>query len=281
MQTNSPAFIGIGASFSGLGFITHCLTAHPQVAETILAHNFFSSERFEKNGLAWYQNQFIESKKKLLNGDCSPAYLATSGTAERIVSSYPDIKLFVVVRNPIDRAIAHYEHAQATRRIGRNIPCSRYLTTTPTAQSDGFYGEHLHEYFAYYSPLQLHIIVYEELVADPLAVIKALYTFLGINSNFVPKQLARFVPPQDAPKRPSYLYRFRHMVSRTIKSHFKKPLLPLFPPAYQKANYFSESELTALRQSCVVDARHLTNLIHRDMGVFWDLVPDHDNLRTH
>lgn len=271
MQNHSPSFIGIGASFSGLGVITNCLAAHPQVSSTIVAHNFFSTSAFTDKGLAWYEAQFNESKKEVLEGDCSPGYLVTGGTAEKIVTAYPATKLFVVVRNPIDRAIANYEHAKATGKIGRNITCARFLTALPSAQSDGFYGQHLHEYFIYYSPLQLHIIVYEELVENPLKALQALYTFLEIDSSFIPKQLAMYAPPPEEPKHPSKLYRLRRSIKGLIKRYFKKVPAPVFLPAYKQDTYFSSSELQVLRQAYAVDARHLTNLLHRDMGVFWDL----------
>lgn len=273
MQTHHPSFIGIGASFSGLKVVTNCLATHPEISSTILAHNFFSTDLFAKKSLAWYETQLAGSKKGLQSGDCSPGYLVTPGTAEKIVTSYPDTKLFVVVRNPIDRAIAQYEQARATGKIGRNIPCTRFITALPSAQTDGFYGQHLHEYFIYYSPLQLHIIIYEELVENPLKVVQTLYEFLDIDPHFIPKQLAMYAPPPEEPKHPSRLYRLRHGLARLIKHYMKKPPLAVFAPAYQKLNYFTPAELQVFTAACAVDARHLTNLLHRDMTAFWDLEP--------
>jgi len=273
MKKSGPSFIGIGASFSGLGVITKCLAAHPQVSDTIPAYNFFSSDAFTKKGLLWYEAHSATIDPAILSGDCSPIYLVTKGVAEKIVKSYPDTKIFVVVRNPIDRALAEYEHAKANRRVSSQISCVRYLTTVPTAQTNSFYGQHLHEYFAYYSSLQLHVIVYEELVENPLKVMQALYGFLDIDTAFIPKLMARYAPPADEPKHPSKLYRLRKLISRLVKKMMDKPPVAIFPPTLPQSAYLEASQLTALAAAYAVDARHLSNLLHRDMEVFWNLAP--------
>jgi hypothetical protein len=43
-----------------------------------------------------------------LAGECTPSYLYWQLTAERIWKYNPKIKLLVLLRNPIDRAFAHW-----------------------------------------------------------------------------------------------------------------------------------------------------------------------------
>lgn len=272
MQRNSPQFIGIGAEYAGLGVITRLLADHPDLSSSIPALNFFNTDAFEDKGVSWYQSIFTNSESTRILGECSPGYLQAPGVAARIVSLCPDAKLFVVVRNPLDRAIAQYKHARTSGQINEQISCAQYLTTHPSAQTAGFYGKYLHDFFAYYSSLQLHVMVYEDFVSEPLKVMQTLYTFLEVDPNFIPKALAQYAPPPDEPKHRGRISRLIHFVVRLIKKARTKPAISIVPPPFALADYFSATELVTFKRVFAVDSTHLTNLLHRDMPVFWDLL---------
>jgi hypothetical protein len=272
MQKHSPQFIGIGAAHAGLGIVTKLLSSHPQVVTAIPALNFFNTDAFVTRGTLAYEDELLPAYQSgKLRGECSPAYLAAPGVAERIATEYPDTKLFVIVRNPIDRSIAHYEQAKRKKAVSPHISCARYMAATPAVQTDGFYGKHLHEYFFYYTSKQLHIIVYEDLVTSPLTVMQTLFAFLEINPNFIPKELASFAPPPDEPKHRGRISRLVHFIAKLIKKARTKPAAPIFPEAFVHTKYCTAEELVPFKRVFATDARHLTNLLHRDMGVFWNL----------
>jgi hypothetical protein len=271
MQRNSPDFIGIGAPHAGLGVVTKLLSAHPAVVDSIPALNFFNTDDYATKGVAWYEDTLPKKSPGVLTGECSPTYMTTPGVAERIVGEYPDTKLFVIVRNPIERAIVQYEHAKAKRLVSTQISCARYLTTVQKAQTDGFYGHHLREYFTYYSSLQLQVIVYDELVENPLKVIQSLYAFLEIDKEYIPKILAAYAPPPDDPINPSKLTRLILAIKKQIKRMREKPPVPIFPPPYRISAYFTPEELVPFTEAFATDARPLSNFLHRDMGAFWNL----------
>ena len=273
MQRHDPQFIGIGAEHAGLGIVVRLLTAHPGISDTIPALNFFNTDAFEQKGTDWYESHFLKEAPAELQGESSPGYLKSSGVASRIVSLYPDTKLFVIVRNPLERAIAQYQHACMTKKISKQISCARYLTTYPNAQTAGFYGKHLHDFFAYYSSLQLHVIVYEDFVSDPLKVMQALYGFLEVDTNFIPKALAHYAPPPDEPKHRGRISRLIHVCIGLIKKIKRRTVIPITPPAIVVGEYLSPSEIITFKRAFAVDSTHLTNLLHRDMPVFWDLLP--------
>ena len=54
-------------------------------------------------------------KKKFLTGEATPTYLHHPLTAKRISELLPNIKLIILLRNPIDRAYSHY---QMEKRLG-------------------------------------------------------------------------------------------------------------------------------------------------------------------
>ena len=275
MQKNAPDFIGIGADHCGLNLITAVLAAHPAVVSTIPAGNFFDTVVYSVDALATYEARLPRrTKKARVVGEVSSGYLASPAAAERIVSAYPTTKLFAVVRNPLDRAVAVYEHAKAAGKGPRQMTCARYLANHPAVQRGGFYGQHLHSFFEYYTSLQLHVIVYEDFARDPLKVLQELYAFLEIDATFIPKVLTSYAPPPDEPKHPGRIYRLIRLIRTLYKKIHPVPFVPATPAPYVVSRYFSAKELAAFKVAYAADCEHLTNLLHRDMGVFWELKPE-------
>lgn len=278
MQKNAPDFIGIGADHAGLSVITKFLSDHPAIMSDIPSCRFFNqSAELTDETLALYESKLPKPDKKYrLRGECSAEYLTVSTAAERIVTTYPTTKLFAVVRHPIDRAVAVYDQARKKGLIPQGVSCTEYLLSHPGVQSDGFYGHHLSAYFSYYTALQLYIIVYEDFIKDPLKVVQDLYAFLEIDAHFVPKALAAFASPEEEPKNPGRIKRLIRFIAKTIKKWRMKPSVPITPPPYVLTKFFSPEELSVFMTAYVPDCAQLTNIMHRDMGVFWDLLPSRE-----
>jgi hypothetical protein len=277
MQKNAPDFIGIGADHCGLNLITALVAAHPEVVSTIPAGNFFDAAVYTDASLAVYEAGLPRrgrGKKAHVIGEVSSGYLASETAAERIVTAYPTTKLFAIVRNPLERAIAVFEHAKAAGKTGPHLSCAHYLANHPTVQRGGFYGQHLHSFFEYYTSIQLHVIVYEDFARDPLKVLEELYSFLEIDPHFIPKSLAAYAPLPDEPKHPGRIYRTIRLLKNLYKKMRPTPFIPATPPPYVLSRYFSAKELEAFKAVYAADCLHLTNLLHRDMGVFWELKPE-------
>lgn len=275
MKKNQPKFIGIGGSGTGLGIITSLLAVHPQVNGKIPALNFFNDVDYNKKGLGWYEEKMLFNTSKPLSGECSPDYLRDENVALNISKNYPDTKLFVVVRNPIDRAIAEYIQKKSANKISNKISCARFLVESNTAQTDGFYGRNLQSYFGYYSPLQLYVLVYEDFVAEPLKQIQSLYDFLGLDKKFIPKALTRFAPPPDEPVNPGKIKRLFMFISRTLARMLpKKAEVKIFLPNINHSKFLSKEEIELFSKSFAKDANQLSHLIHRDMAVFWNLATE-------
>ena len=72
-------------------------------------------------GKLWYRSNFPTNiskyyfykkmNQKLLSGEASPAYLFYPTVPGRMNEVLPDVKLIVILRNPVDRAYSHHHHA--------------------------------------------------------------------------------------------------------------------------------------------------------------------------
>lgn len=114
-----PHFLGIGAPKAGTTWLHHNLAAHPRLY--LPAHkemHFFTSRLYR--GLAWYAKQF-EAAGDRIPGEITPGYMALdTPRIELIRSVMPDVRLVLLIRNPIDRAWSHAVMKLA-REQGRDV----------------------------------------------------------------------------------------------------------------------------------------------------------------
>ena len=139
MSKNSlPNFILVGAIKSGTTSLYHYLNEHPQIyMPRIKEPRFFTSsallkkEKFNNkflkrfapapiNNLDDYKSLYSNVKNEIAVGEASPQYLFTYETTIPLIKKYlGDIKIILILRNPVDRAYSAYKH---TRRNDPNAP---------------------------------------------------------------------------------------------------------------------------------------------------------------
>jgi len=113
-----PDFLIIGAARSGTTSLYQYLIQHPSVIPAIGKEVYFFDKKFDK-GINWYKSFFptklsksrLENKQKrnCLTGEATPRYLHYPHTPNRVFELIPNVKLIVLLRNPIDRAYSHYQ----------------------------------------------------------------------------------------------------------------------------------------------------------------------------
>ena len=111
-----PDFIIIGAAKSGTTSLYNYLTQHHQVLPCFRKEVHYFDRKFN-NGIYWYKSHFpLRFKKintsgeKLISGESSPYYLYHPLSPKRVAAVLPAAKFFIVLRNPVDRAISNYNH---------------------------------------------------------------------------------------------------------------------------------------------------------------------------
>jgi len=114
-KKSGPDFIIAGASKSGTSSIYFYLSRHPQV---LLPHkkelDFYWTNY--KRGIDWYLAHFptITDQADFLTGEATPNYLRFPQVAQRIKDTFPQTKIILLLRNPVDRAISWHYHKQNT-----------------------------------------------------------------------------------------------------------------------------------------------------------------------
>src|SRR5579863_9235330 len=118
----APDFMIIGALRGGTTSLYSYMTAHPGIGPAYMKEVHFFDVHYKK-GFPWYQAQFPSlpqkyyrervQKQRFITGEASPYYLFHPHAPKRIAKILPQVKLVVLLRNPVTRAYSHYSHEVA------------------------------------------------------------------------------------------------------------------------------------------------------------------------
>lgn len=194
-------FVGIGAEKAGTTWLADCLREHPQVYIPKIKEIFFfndydphflSIKNYRYNrGLSWYSRQFNGRRKNKLIGEVSPTYLYSRVTAERIKTSFPNVKIIVILREPIQRLHSQYIH---DLRLGviKDVPLDEAIRLYRNYVEKGLYYKYLEFYIKVFGRKNILVVFHEDLLNDPKTTIKKVYRFVGIkDKSFLPKSLKK------------------------------------------------------------------------------------------
>ena len=111
-----PDFFVIGVVRSGTTSMYHYLDQHPSIVKSAYDEIGFFDDNF-RLGWSWYRSLFPTRMKKekikeetgnFLTFDDTPFYIYNEIVAKRIREFFPNGKIIVLLRNPIDRAYSNY-----------------------------------------------------------------------------------------------------------------------------------------------------------------------------
>jgi hypothetical protein len=111
-----PLFIIAGTQKSGSTVLAAYLAHHANIsfAKRKELHFFDKSANYEK-GVEGYYKEFKISRSTIVMGEATPFYMASRKACKRIVKHFPDVKMIVILREPISRAYSEYQ--MKVRRI--------------------------------------------------------------------------------------------------------------------------------------------------------------------
>ena len=221
-----PNFLVIGAMKSGTSSLAYHLRRHPDVFMSPEKELKFFNDRYDR-GLDWYRSQFREGTGAPVIGEATPSYMYDPIAIDRMARIVPEARLIAILRDPVDRAYAHYWHAVTRKREPLSFAAAiaaepDRLATLPQAQrrslaylDRGRYCEQLQRVCARFPREQLHVAVFEDLRDGPTEVLRRAAEFLGVDPGQLPGNVSKALNP--------YL-QFRSRWLRDRARRFPKPL---------------------------------------------------------
>jgi hypothetical protein len=195
-----PNFVIIGAGRCGTTSFARYLGAHPDIYMAAAKElRFFNTP---SKDLAWYREQFVAARNASAIGEATPSYMYEPEAITRMAATIPNARLIVILRNPIDRAYSHYWQNRSLgketmtfedaiddepRRLGLNPSGDGKL---PSYLNRGNYLPRLQMVTQHFPRESLLVLIFEDMIRDPLLAYATACQFLEVDDAFVPHNLS-------------------------------------------------------------------------------------------
>ena len=129
--------------------------------------------------MARYGDYFVGADNGALRGEASTTYALSRVAAGRIAEMTPGAKFIMILRDPVARAWSAYWHCVRKQIATRSFEHEIRFGGANLIEF-GHYAEQLDRYRRLFSPEQVKVVHFEDLLAGPDAVLRDLLEFLGV-----------------------------------------------------------------------------------------------------
>lgn len=198
---SGPDFLIIGAQKAGTTSLFNYIKKYGSnfIAPIRKEIRFFTKEY--NKGINYYRSFFpLKKKNGQITGEATPTYLFFHKCPRRVYKYYPNIKIIVILRNPIERAYSQYNFIKYTNRTPGNEPLSFKKALEQEGKridfnniesfddnykrysykAKGLYYYQLKRWFKYYSREQFLIIESSDFFQNTQKVLNETFKFIGI-----------------------------------------------------------------------------------------------------
>ena len=196
--TDKVQFLICGAQKAGTTAMVGYLQQHPELQfPTCKEPHFFDREALDWSGDRTRREQIyhdlFDPGQSGIKGESTPVYLYWKPCPERIWQYNPEMRLIVILRNPITRA---YSHWNMERQRGRETlgflaalqqESERCLTAAPLQDrihsyvDRGFYSDQLQRLWQWFAPSATLVLRQDDLLKEPAGCLERVQAHLGIS----------------------------------------------------------------------------------------------------
>jgi hypothetical protein len=196
-EVRRPSFICVGAGKAGTTWLWEVLRRHPDVfLPDVKEIHYFNDIAYEgsdvrnpnfRRPVQWYLRFFAPARPGQVCGEISPSYLWSATAPDAIHAFHPDMRILVMLRDPVDRLFSSYLFGQQKGEIGR-ISFEEALRTVDYLLARAPCSGAIGRYLELFGRDRVKVVFHEELVADPEAVLLDVERFIGVRP-FVPDRV--------------------------------------------------------------------------------------------
>src|SRR4030095_2035973 len=207
-------FILAGAQKSGTTALHYFLQKHPKITMGDQQEiHFFDNDAMFVSSVDYEQlhKHYPWVASSTIAGDCTPRYIYHQPASERIWNYNPKIKLLILLRDPVERAFAHWnmqrfrgreplDFFDAVREEKDRIAGAPLAEARRFAYVDrGFYGQQLERFFKFFPREQVKAVKFEDFKEKQRETLTSIFSFLSLkplrsvrskDRNIVPYQRA-------------------------------------------------------------------------------------------
>lgn len=176
--------------------LCHYLDHHSDIHMSIKKEpHYFSRDSVYERGSSWHDQLFDNSNRKAhIFGEASTSYAYDEKALSRIKSDLPNVKLILILRDPVERLLSHYKWLRSLGYENKTLKDAlneeRSNEYSAEVYDRGTYKTYLRaSSYSKYVPYildefgidRVRLIRSEDLLRTPLKVINDCYSFLGVS----------------------------------------------------------------------------------------------------
>lgn len=209
-ETRLPNFLVIGAPKSGTTSLYAYLKQHPDIYLPVRKElHYFTYELLNENvngpgdravisslcsSFDDYAMHYREVKDEKMIGEVSPSYLLFPEVAKRIKSILGEVKIVIMLRNPVEKAYSQYMHM--VRDNLENLMFYDALMAEEERKKEGWsniwqyagssvFAEKVRAYISVFGKENVRIVLFDDLVKDARGAMTGLFSFMNVDDTFV------------------------------------------------------------------------------------------------
>lgn len=201
-ERNLPNLIIAGVTKAGTTSLFRYLSRHPQVCSSRVKETcHFLPLRYneEPRPFSDYLRHFAHCNSGNLIAESTPGYFnGADAVASEINRCLPDVKIILLLRDPVDRFFSHFHYMKFLQKIDHELSAESYLSVCAELTyedlrsrcNDPWFGLEGGKYSSYLQPWidnfgpRLFITFFENLKDDPRAYLERLSRFVSIESQY-------------------------------------------------------------------------------------------------
>lgn len=203
-----PDFYVVGAAKSGTTSLWNYLLQHPElylVPDVRFKElGFFASDHGISNEED-YKSFFVAAQHGQKIGEVCNSYLTDPASAKRIKEAVPEAKIIISLRNPVDRAFSLYNWMVANGYEKKSEFNSALAEENKRKTDEDFQKSNAHgnpwlfryfesglfscqvqRYFEVFGKSNCLVLLFDELIKNPVSVSQKCYSFLSVDQEFKP-----------------------------------------------------------------------------------------------
>ncbi len=193
----TPDFMGVGGEKTASTWIYKCLLEHPDICGPqkkelsyfdtvkIIGWDHREKSEYEMHGIEKYLEYFSHCGKDVVTGEYTAQYLHDKKVAPLLAKLFPNVKILISLRNPIERTYSMYQGISEKDRTLLGT-FEEAIEKEPEFIRRSMYAEYIGEYLKYFPKEHIRIVLQDDVVRDPVGTMQSLYRFLGVSDTFIP-----------------------------------------------------------------------------------------------
>ena len=165
-------YVCVGPKKCGTTWLYHNLDLLKTYSFPIMEKEIFYWDKYYDRGLDWYYKNFHHSKNM---AEISPSYFTSSKACRSLHSYNEELKILILLRDPVDRCVSHFKHHYRKGRIPYNI--KKAVEMIPEIKEASHYKKYCSMWLESFGDKKVKIIPYDEIRQKPLDVIREIVEF--------------------------------------------------------------------------------------------------------